>query len=185
MKTYARLSDFGVPSLKVRRFAGTIKGEPVDRALAILALQNSPACQGLHKLLRSAMANAENNNGLTLSNLVVSNVMVDNGPTLKRIRPRARGRAYQILKRSCHVTIELDLSKEAKRRATATPVAGHAATPAPTKPAASKAAAPKAAAPKAAAPKAPKAEPKAAAAKPAAAPKAPKAAAKPASKGKA
>jgi large subunit ribosomal protein L22 len=142
MKTYARLSNFGVPTLKVRRFAGTIKGEPVDRALAILGLQGSPACQGLHKLLRSAVANAENNNGLAPANLVVSNVLVDNGPTMKRIRPRARGRAYRILKRSCHITIELDLSAEAKRRANAAPAADKAAAPAGSKPARKSAAKP-------------------------------------------
>jgi large subunit ribosomal protein L22 len=111
MITRARLTDFGVGFLKVRRFASTIKGEPVDRAIAILDMQSSPTCQTLHKLLRSAVANAENNNQIAPENLIVSNVMIDQGPTTKRIRPRARGRAYRILKRSCHVTIELDLKK--------------------------------------------------------------------------
>jgi large subunit ribosomal protein L22 len=165
MKTYARLRNFGVPGLKVRRFAGTIKGEPVNRALAILAVQSSPTCQSLHKLLGSAVANAENNNGLAPANLVVSNVLVDNGPTLKRIRPRARGRAYTIFKRSCHVTIELDLSTEAKRRAAA-PAPD---TAAPAKPAA----------------KAPAKAPAKPAAKAAAAKPATKSTAKPATKGKA
>jgi large subunit ribosomal protein L22 len=108
-KVRAKLSNFGVPPLKVRRFAGTIKGEQVAKALGILAMQSSPTCQTLHKLLSSAIANAENNNGLAAENLIVSNVLVDQGPTMKRIRPRARGRAYRILKRSSHVTIELDL----------------------------------------------------------------------------
>jgi large subunit ribosomal protein L22 len=115
MKTIARLRNFGIPPLKARRFAGTIKGQPVDKAVAILSLQSSPACQVLCKLLKSAIANAENNNGLDSNNLEVSNVIVDNGPTMKRIRPRARGRAYQILKRSCHVTIELDLKDQLKK----------------------------------------------------------------------
>ncbi len=109
MKTIARLRHLNVGPLKVRRFASTIKGEPVDRAQAILDLQSSPTCQALLKLLRSAIANAQNNNELSPENLVVSNVMVDHGPSMKRIRPRARGRAYRILKRSSHVTIELDL----------------------------------------------------------------------------
>jgi large subunit ribosomal protein L22 len=108
-KVHAKLRHFGVPPLKVRRFASTIKGEQVANALAILAMQSSPTCQSLYKLLRSAIANAENNNGLAAENLVVSNVYVDQGPSMKRIRPRARGRAYRILKRSSHVTIELDL----------------------------------------------------------------------------
>lgn len=119
MKTIARLSNFGIPPLKARRFAGTIKGQPVDKAVAILSLQSSPACQALCKLLKSAVANAENNNGLNAGNLQVSNVIVDNGPSMKRIRPRARGRAYQILKRSCHVTIELDLKPEIKKQQSA------------------------------------------------------------------
>jgi large subunit ribosomal protein L22 len=161
MKTYARLRNFGVPPLKVRRFAGPIKGQPVERALAILDLAGSPTCQQLHKLLRSAVANAENNNGLASQNLQVSNIIVDNGPMMKRIRPRARGRAYSIFKRSCHVTIELDLTKEALRKQ-ATPVAagtgGSAATGKGEKPAASKATKPAASAAKAATPAAPAAK---------------------------
>ena len=117
MKTYARLKNFGVPPLKVRRFASTIKGEPVDRSLAILALQSSPTCQTLHKLLKSAIANAQNNNNLDPADLFVSNVMVDQGPTMKRIKPRARGRAFRIFKRSCHVTIELDVKPGSKSAA--------------------------------------------------------------------
>lgn len=109
--TRARLTNLGVGALKVRRFAGTIKGQPVERAVAILDLQSSPTCQALIKLLKSAIANAQHNNQLAPQYLVVSNVMVDQGPTLKRIHPRARGRAYRILKRSCHVTIELDLKQ--------------------------------------------------------------------------
>lgn len=124
MKTIARLTNFGIPPLKARRFAGTIKGQAVHNALAILSLQSSPACQALHKLLKSAVANAENNNNLDASKLEVSNVIVDNGPTMKRIRPRARGRAYQILKRSCHVTIELDIKDSIKKQQAAQPAAG-------------------------------------------------------------
>lgn len=122
MKTYARLTNCGVPPLKMRRYAGTIKGEKVSRAVAILDMQPSPACQTLGKLLRSAIANAQNNNGLDPENLIVSNVMVDQGPTMKRIRPRARGRAYRILKRSSHITIELDLKSRIGLEKT--PVAG-------------------------------------------------------------
>jgi large subunit ribosomal protein L22 len=107
----ARLRHYGVPPLKVRRYARTFKGEPVDRAVAILELQSSPTCQALTKLLKSAMANAQNNREIAAENLVVSNILVDPGMILKRIKPRARGRAYRIAKRSCHVTIELDLKK--------------------------------------------------------------------------
>lgn len=117
MITQAKLRHLGVPALKVRRFAGTIKGERVERAMAILDLQSSPTCQLLSKLLRSAVANAVNNQHLSAEYLYVSNVLVDQGPTMKRIRPRARGRAYRVLKRSSHVTIELDLVKEQREAA--------------------------------------------------------------------
>jgi large subunit ribosomal protein L22 len=119
VKTQAKLTNFGVPALKVRRFAGTIKGEPVERAMAILDLQSSPTCQTLAKLLRSAVANAEHNNGLAAANLVVSNVIVNQAPTIKRIKPRARGRAYRIFKRSSHVIVEVDLRKDLRRAAAA------------------------------------------------------------------
>ena len=109
MKALARLRFFGVAPLKVRRFARTIKGEDVTRAMAILDLQSSPTCQTLGKLLRSAVANAYHKEELAPENLFVSNVQVDQGPSMKRIKPRARGRAYRILKRSSHVTIEVDL----------------------------------------------------------------------------
>jgi large subunit ribosomal protein L22 len=115
MKTIARLRYFGVGTLKVRRFAGTIKGQPVRSALAILEVQGSPTCQTLHKLLTSAVANAEHNNQLSADNLEVSNVLVDDAPRMKRIRPRARGRAYRIEKRACHVTIEVDLRKDLRQ----------------------------------------------------------------------
>lgn len=135
--TRARLTNLGVPSLKVRRFASTIKGQPVERAVAILDLQSSPTCQALIKLLKSAIANAQHNNQLAAQYLVVSNVLVDQGPTLKRIHPRARGRAYRILKRSCHVTIELDLKQgisleqiEQEREAGAKPRRARARKPA-------------------------------------------------------
>lgn len=118
MITRAKLSHLGVPALKVRRFASTIKGEKVERALAILDLQPSPTCQYLGKLLRSALANAVNNHQLSADYLYVSNVLVNQGPTMKRIRPRARGRAYRVLKRSSHVTIELDLVKERRQAPT-------------------------------------------------------------------
>jgi large subunit ribosomal protein L22 len=143
MKTVARLRYFGVPSLKIRRFATTIKGEPVEKAMAILDLQSSPTCQALAKLLRSAVANAQHNNQLAPENLVVANVIVDQGPTMKRIKPRARGRAYRILKRSSHVTIEVDLRKDLRERAGLSSAPAATATKAPASKAAAKTAATK------------------------------------------
>ncbi len=115
MKVTARLTDLGVPALKARRFAGTVKGQPVDKALAILDLQSSPVCQALAKLVRSAAANAEHNHQLDRRNLEVANVIVDQGHVLKRIKPQARGRAYRVVKRSCHVTVVLDLQTSLAR----------------------------------------------------------------------
>ncbi|HES58073.1 MAG TPA: 50S ribosomal protein L22 [Firmicutes bacterium] len=145
MKAVARLKHFGVPPLKVRRYARTIKGKDAMRAVSILDLQPSPICQTLSKLLKSAIANAQNNLELAPDSLEVSNVLVDQGPTMKRIRPRARGRAYRVLKRSCHVTIELDLKKSLRERQ-AKPEAGESGAAEPKrKPAARKPAAKKAA----------------------------------------
>lgn len=132
MKAVARLRHFGVPPLKVRRYARTIKGQDAMRAVSILDLQPSPTCQTLSKLLKSAIANAQNNLELAPESLEVSNVLVDQGPTMKRIRPRARGRAFRVLKRSCHVTIELDL-KKSLRKAAARPDKDELAAPEPKK----------------------------------------------------
>lgn len=90
---------------KVRRYAELIVGKPIGQARAILAVQASPACRELSKVLESAIANAENNLGLDPDDLLVSRAYVDEGMTIPRIRPRARGRADRIKKRTCHVTV--------------------------------------------------------------------------------
>jgi large subunit ribosomal protein L22 len=136
----ARLTDLGVGPLKARRFAGPVKGQPLDKALAILDLSSSPVCKALAKLVRSAAANATHNKQLAAENLEVANVIVDQGHMLKRIRPRARGRAFRIFKRSCHVTVVLDLKKEL-RSAQATLEGAAAAKSTAAKPAAKKTAA--------------------------------------------
>lgn len=90
---------------KVRRYAQLIVGKPVEQARAILAVQASPACRELSKVLESAIANAENNFGLDPEDLLVARAYVDEGLTIPRIRPRARGRADRVRKRTCHVTV--------------------------------------------------------------------------------
>jgi len=90
---------------KVRRYAELIVGKPIGQARAILAVQVSPACRELSKVLESAIANAENNFGLDPDDLQVANAFVDGGMTIPRIKPRARGRADRIRKRTCHVTV--------------------------------------------------------------------------------
>jgi large subunit ribosomal protein L22 len=92
---------------KLRRYARLIKDKGVDEARAILAVQQSPACRELEKVLESAIANAENNFGLDTEDLKVDRAFVDAGMTIPRIKPRARGRADRIRKRTCHVTVVL------------------------------------------------------------------------------
>jgi large subunit ribosomal protein L22 len=90
---------------KVRLVLDTIKGKPVNEALAMLRFMPQKATGPVSKALKSASANAENNFNLDPDDLVVVRVSADEGRTLKRYRPRARGRVNQILKRSSHVTV--------------------------------------------------------------------------------
>ena len=90
---------------KVRQVANEIKGKAVDEALQILECTPRAAAEVLQKVLNSAVANAENNYDLDRSNLVVAKAYVDQGPTLKRFRARAQGRAAAIRKRTSHITI--------------------------------------------------------------------------------
>lgn len=90
---------------KVRRVLDQIRGRSYRESLIILEFMPYRACEPILKLLRSAAANAENNNGYDRSTLVVSTAFADGGPSLKRFRPRAQGRAFQIRKPTCHITI--------------------------------------------------------------------------------
>ena len=82
-------------------------GKPVDQALNILAFSNKKAAAFLKKVLESAIANAEHNNGAVVDELKVSTIFVDEGTSLKRIMPRAKGRADRITKRTCHITVKV------------------------------------------------------------------------------
>lgn len=90
---------------KVRRVLDQIRGKSYRDALIILEFMPYKACEPIIKVLRSAVANAEHNNGLDPAELVISEAFADAGPTLRRFRPRAQGRAYQIRKPTCHITI--------------------------------------------------------------------------------
>ena len=85
-----------------------IRGKDVETALAIVTYNPRYASSVVEKLLNSAIANAENNNGMSRSNLYVAECFANKGPTMKRIHPRAQGRAYRIEKRMSHITIVLD-----------------------------------------------------------------------------
>jgi large subunit ribosomal protein L22 len=90
---------------KVRRVLDQIRGRTYQEALIILEFMPYRSCGPVLKVLRSAAANAEHNEGMDRSTLVVSQAYADQGPALKRYRPRAQGRAYQIRKPTCHITV--------------------------------------------------------------------------------
>jgi len=92
---------------KVQIVLDLIRNKPVDVAMAILKNTSKAACEHLEKLLKSAMANAENNFNMDKSNLYVAECFACPGPILKRIRPRAQGRAFRINKRTSHITLVL------------------------------------------------------------------------------
>ncbi|MEG3437371.1 50S ribosomal protein L22 [Pannus brasiliensis CCIBt3594] len=97
---YIRMSP-----LKVRRVLDQIRGRSYREALIILEFMPYRACEPILKVLRSAVANAEHNEGLDPATLVISKAFADGGPAMKRFRPRAQGRAYQIRKPTCHITV--------------------------------------------------------------------------------
>jgi large subunit ribosomal protein L22 len=92
---------------KVRKMADAIKGKPVEAGLDILKFMPQKAAGIVEKVVRSAASNADNNYGLDVDSLVIRNLIVDQGPTLKRFRARARGRGARILKRTSHITVIL------------------------------------------------------------------------------
>ncbi|MBO2536411.1 50S ribosomal protein L22 [Rummeliibacillus suwonensis] len=97
---------------KVRLVVDLIRGKQVGEAVAILRHTPRTASPVVEKVLKSAVANAEHNYDLDVNNLVISEVFVDEGPTLKRFRPRAQGRASAINKRTSHITIVVSEKKE-------------------------------------------------------------------------
>ena len=109
MEVTARLKYLQASPQKVRLVADLIRGRGVEEASTLLQLSTKAAARPVAKLLRSAVANAENRSeGVDVGDLYVKEVFVDGGPTLKRLRPQPMGRAFRILKRQSHVTIKLD-----------------------------------------------------------------------------
>jgi large subunit ribosomal protein L22 len=104
----AKLSYARVSVQKACFVLDAIRGKDVETALGIVAYNPRYASSLIEKLLKSAIANAENNNGMNVENLFVEACYAEKGPTMKRIRPRAQGRAYRIEKRVSHITIVLN-----------------------------------------------------------------------------
>jgi large subunit ribosomal protein L22 len=144
-----------VSASKARRVIDLVRGKPVAEALDILRWAPQSASEPVAKVIASAAANAQNNNGLDPSTLVVATLTADEGPTAKRIRPRAQGRAFRIRRRTSHITVILESRPSRDERGSRSASATRARRAQASKVAATKAPAEKAAAKKAPAKKAP------------------------------
>jgi large subunit ribosomal protein L22 len=107
METVAKLKSARLSAQKARLVADQIRGKSVADALNILSFSPKKGAELIKKVLESAIANAEHNDGADVDELEVSTIFVDEAMTMKRIRPRAKGRADRILKRSCHITVKV------------------------------------------------------------------------------
>ena len=105
METVAKLSHARISPQKVRLVADQVRGLPIEQALQILTFSPKKAAVLVKKVLESAIANAEHNDGTDIDELKVSAIYVDQGPTMKRMRARAKGRGTRILKRTSHITV--------------------------------------------------------------------------------
>lgn len=105
MQVTASLKRANISAQKARLVADQIRGLSAESAVELLQFSNKKAAHLIKKVVNSAIANAEHNEGADLDDLVVSTICVDEGPVAKRFSPRARGRVNQILKRSCHITV--------------------------------------------------------------------------------
>ena len=107
MEVAAKLSGARISAQKARLVADQIRGKKVDEALNLLTFSGKKAADVIKKVLESAIANAEHNEGADVDDLRVSTVFVNEGRSMKRIKPRAKGRADRIIKRSCHITVKV------------------------------------------------------------------------------
>ena len=107
MEVAAKLTGAQISAQKVRLVVDQIRGKSAEDALEILNFSTKKAAVIVLKVLNSAIANAEHNEGADVDELRVSTVFVDEGRTMKRLKPRAKGRADRILKRACHITIKV------------------------------------------------------------------------------
>jgi large subunit ribosomal protein L22 len=107
MEVAAKLKGARLSAQKARLVADQIRGKGVEEALELLQYSPKKGAEIIKKVLNSAIANAEHNEGADVDELVISTIFVDEGMTMKRLRPRAKGRADRILKRSCHITVKV------------------------------------------------------------------------------
>ena len=107
MQVSATAKRLPISARKARLVADQVRGQPVERAVDLLGFSTLKAAFLVRKVVESAIANAENNEGADVDELRIAEIQVNEGATLKRIRPRAKGRANRIFKRACHVTVQL------------------------------------------------------------------------------
>ena len=112
MAVRAMVKNVSVSPKKMRRVVDTVRGKKVEAALEILSFLPTPAARHVAKVVKSAANNAENNNMMAQGDLKIVSIYADPGTTLKRFRPRSRGRASRILKRTCHITVVVDEEEE-------------------------------------------------------------------------
>ena len=107
METVAKHQQANISAQKTRLVADQVRGMPVENALNLLTFSKKKAAVLVKKVLESAIANAEHNDGADIDELIVSTIYVDEGPTLKRLKARAKGRADRIFKRTCNITVKV------------------------------------------------------------------------------
>lgn len=107
MEVMAKHKAARISAQKARLVADQIRGKDVEEALDILTFSNKKGAHLVKKVLESAIANAEHNEGADVDELRVSTIFVDEGFTMKRVMPRAKGRADRIMKRTCHITVKV------------------------------------------------------------------------------
>ena len=112
MTTSATLKFTHLSPQKLRLIADQIRGMSADRAVTLLSFSNKKGAKIVKKVLESAIANAENNDGADIDELKITSVEVSQGPTMKRLRPRARGRADRIIKRTSHLIVKVSENGE-------------------------------------------------------------------------
>jgi large subunit ribosomal protein L22 len=115
MEARAQARYVRVTPMKARRVVDLIRGMKADDAAAVLRFAPQAAAEPVRKVLESAMANAEDSKGLSAETLYVAQAYVDEGPTMKRFRPRAQGRAYRVNKRTSHITVIVEERTPAQR----------------------------------------------------------------------
>ncbi len=107
METVAKHRQANISAQKTRLVADQVRGMQVETALNLLTFSKKKAAVLVKKVLESAIANAEHNDGADIDELIVSTIFIDEGPTLKRLKPRAKGRADRIFKRTCNITVKV------------------------------------------------------------------------------